>query len=464
MSRIKDLKRKYGVAAVTAAQQVQVPVQNRYLEYVLKAKADGHSDSEIESAIKFFHDNSKRMPTADIQQYKTFIELKTAIDQVGASARSKEKVAQEGAEKIYQDSEWTVVWIKNKLAKIKYGKHTRWCTTEEDSTTYEDYEADGDRFYVVIQKAKGRRKEKKFCIHFCFERGVVEPGTNFLHTIWPDSISVFDERDNEIDSSPLDSKVNQAVLQHWMNTCYERSVLFQICDGEFEGNVLDWLSNQPASTSEYVVDRGVIDFSSLASPKQRKDGVVARWLLNLKANAALEFIDNLVENTARGQKRELGASDCVGFCKVMQETVGSEDQDVQKIRRKMVRHLRQKELNQLFEDPDDQIRLFVASKCSRKIQHKMLLDRNPDVVSVAIENVGTKRLEEALKTARCKGIIRAELKARNDAKREREENRRLRRQRVKALRNLTLTEDQAAALLAKAENYFPEFLRNLDSD
>ena len=117
MARLRDLKNTYGETKVAQAVKIDPTKNNKYVEWMLKS---GEPMEKLGESIKFFHENAKRMKSADIYQYKTFIELKSDIDRVGESKRAQEKAAKESAIKLYEDSDWLVVFPSDKAAAVLY--------------------------------------------------------------------------------------------------------------------------------------------------------------------------------------------------------------------------------------------------------------------------------------------------------------------------------------------------------
>jgi predicted nuclease with TOPRIM domain len=85
----------------------------------------------------------------DINQYKTFAELNTAIQKYeNRIRRSVETI--EGADLVYEDDTFTVIAPLTTKASCYYGAGTKWCTASSaDNTHFNNYMREGKLFYIL---------------------------------------------------------------------------------------------------------------------------------------------------------------------------------------------------------------------------------------------------------------------------------------------------------------------------
>lgn len=117
---------------------------------------------------KFKH----RIPDNDIMHYKTLTQLYNAVrpfldnpDQATSKADEARR-AKQGAERVYEDSEWLVIVPHTKEAAIYYGKGTRWCTSSTVAENmFDEYNKHG-QLYVNIKKHPSPGEDGKYQFHF----------------------------------------------------------------------------------------------------------------------------------------------------------------------------------------------------------------------------------------------------------------------------------------------------------
>ena len=62
--------------------------------------------------------------------------------------------AKQGADKVYEDSNWLVLKINTYEASVKYGKNTEWCISGYDGSEYFDDFSDSDIYFFIDKKNK----------------------------------------------------------------------------------------------------------------------------------------------------------------------------------------------------------------------------------------------------------------------------------------------------------------------
>jgi hypothetical protein len=118
--------------------------------------------------LSYFVKYNNRIEVKDINKYRSLPELynivKVYMDnpEIATSNSDEVRRAKEGAEKVYEDSEWLIVVPHTKEASCYYGKGTQWCTAAENShNMFDDYNKKGN-LYINIRKSDG----EKFQFHF----------------------------------------------------------------------------------------------------------------------------------------------------------------------------------------------------------------------------------------------------------------------------------------------------------
>lgn len=100
---------------------------------------------------------------------KDISELKDKINELDnkPTLKQRREKAKEGAETLYEDSNWEVLKITTIEASCQYGSNTMWCISGEDAGEYFDTE-DGEYYYFFINK----QTRKKYAVAHAPERKV----------------------------------------------------------------------------------------------------------------------------------------------------------------------------------------------------------------------------------------------------------------------------------------------------
>ena len=153
MNRIELVKSKFPLHH-EAALQVEDPSggKHKYLLWIAKQLANGHNSTDVSQTLKFFNENPDKFEKKDIHQYNDLKEVEDIVKEFGLSNTKAKDMAKEGGKKIFENDNLMVIRIDNKQAMMVYGSGTKWCTTMEDETYYEDYVYKGTNFYVIISK------------------------------------------------------------------------------------------------------------------------------------------------------------------------------------------------------------------------------------------------------------------------------------------------------------------------
>lgn len=131
----------------------EIPSGSKFLTFLGKTLpptiADGLLDEKIKDTLKKFVSIGPNLQIKDINQYKTFAELYSAIEQYETRIRRTVKSI-EGADIVYEDDQFTVVAPLTTAASCYYGAGTKWCTASSaDNTHFNNYMNDGKLFYIL---------------------------------------------------------------------------------------------------------------------------------------------------------------------------------------------------------------------------------------------------------------------------------------------------------------------------
>jgi hypothetical protein len=398
MARLRDLKKTYGETKVAQAVKIDPTKNNKYVEWMLKS---GEPMEKLGESIKFFHENAKRMKSADIYQYKTFIELKSDIERVGESKRAQEKAAKESAIKLYEDSDWLVVFPSDKAAAVLYGKGTRWCINSDDRTDYEEYVSCGTTFYFVISKKDAKSK-------FCLSLGGEDYGNdNFFGTKVPQG-EAYTVTDSSVNFGFVTKKVGKsakkigdAVLAHWSAYDERKHPLYRLSNSrlstEERKRLIEWVMQQPNSTVEYLLSNGDLkvtdhtDFPGKMVAAMMEDG--RTYMLQQSINSSNKEEARLARDAAIEWLRKTKPGK-------------SANSNATLFRRRLFNLLPATEKGTLYDDPDSTIRTEAIERLTKAQCVPLLLDANKDVAKLAAQKVALKDLRAAIKAEDAPPCIR----------------------------------------------------------
>jgi phage shock protein A len=131
----------------------EIPSGSKFLTFLGKTLpqtiADGLLDEKVKDTLKKFVSIGPNLQIKDINQYKTFAELYSAIEEYETRIRRTVKSI-EGADIVYEDDQFTVVAPLTTAASCYYGAGTKWCTSSSaDNTHFNNYMKDGKLFYIL---------------------------------------------------------------------------------------------------------------------------------------------------------------------------------------------------------------------------------------------------------------------------------------------------------------------------
>lgn len=150
--RVDEFRTKYS-NKFTAEQLKRIvdSVPHKYLMWVGKTY-DGINFEEnfpkLYTSLNKFTNLSTNLPKTDINQYRNFEEVISAISiYENRDRRDVKKV--EGGNVVYDDGKLFVVNPLDYKSSCYYGRGTKWCTAAETDTHFRKYNEDGKLFYII---------------------------------------------------------------------------------------------------------------------------------------------------------------------------------------------------------------------------------------------------------------------------------------------------------------------------
>ena len=152
----------------TSYNQWKIVKVGNFVKWILKLYTNGSwkvgdSYETMDLLTKFIKYKSKLpIEKRDINRYNSVSELYSLIQTLeGQGVKSQTDVKREGAEVVYEDSEWKIVIPLTEEASCIYGANTKWCTAGRESNMFDYYNKQGP-LYININKITG----DKYQFHF----------------------------------------------------------------------------------------------------------------------------------------------------------------------------------------------------------------------------------------------------------------------------------------------------------
>jgi len=148
-----DLKIKFPNLS-SEIDELEKSVHPKYLVWCVKQLTQDFSINDLIPTIKFYDKNSSKFQSKDINTYKTLKDLENELKEIGSKSKTelRKEVKSEGSEKLFEDDQFLLLYIKNKDASVTYGAGTKWCITMRDAKYFEQYSNDNVVFYFLINK------------------------------------------------------------------------------------------------------------------------------------------------------------------------------------------------------------------------------------------------------------------------------------------------------------------------
>jgi hypothetical protein len=155
---------------------IQVRTNYKYADWYLKQYyAIGSEIDRIEDGDEYltkFDKYSKNLEKKDINQYKTFKELTSTIEEY--EGKRKPKVDDSESVKLVDNDELSVVKPLTHQSSCKYGSGTKWCTTHQDSKYFDDYTTKGNLYYIHLKKLNKSEDFYKMAVFVRFQNNTEE--------------------------------------------------------------------------------------------------------------------------------------------------------------------------------------------------------------------------------------------------------------------------------------------------
>jgi hypothetical protein len=148
-----DLKIKFPNLS-SEIDELEKSVHPKYLVWCVKQLTQDFSINDLIPTIKFYDKNSSKFQSKDINTYKTLKDLEDELKEIGSKSKTelRKETKSEGAEKLFEDDQCVLLYIKNKDASVTYGAGTKWCITMRDANYFEEYSNNNVVFYFLINK------------------------------------------------------------------------------------------------------------------------------------------------------------------------------------------------------------------------------------------------------------------------------------------------------------------------
>jgi len=154
-----DLKIKFPNLS-SEIDELEKSVHPKYLVWCVKQLTQDFSINDLIPTIKFYDKNSSKFQSKDISSYKTLKDLENELKEIGSKSKTelRKEVKSEGTEKLFEDDQYVLLYIKNKDASVTYGAGTKWCITMRDADYFEEYSNNNVVFYFLINKNLDQKK------------------------------------------------------------------------------------------------------------------------------------------------------------------------------------------------------------------------------------------------------------------------------------------------------------------
>ena len=152
----------------TSYNQGKIVKVGNFVKWILKLYSNnawkpGDSYETKELLTKFIKYKSKLpLEKRDINRYNNIHDIYSLIQTLESEGvKSQKEVKREGAEVVYEDSEWKIVIPLTEEASCIYGANTKWCTAGRERNMFNYYNEQG-LLYINIKKVTG----DKYQFHF----------------------------------------------------------------------------------------------------------------------------------------------------------------------------------------------------------------------------------------------------------------------------------------------------------
>ena len=306
--RLEDVKAKYpdNDNLIDTLSQSDPSGNNKYLEWMAKLALGHGEDKDIPTAdvitdlVQRFHKNMARINNnmskeiveinpnlfpgrsarrvsnnpKDINSYTTYLGLKKVVEEAEENAPNKDD-----RDKIYQDSNWTVIVPKTHESSCKYGRHSNWCVSTSNDYYFRSYTERGMLFFILWRKqTEGMSKEGEY---------KVAAFVNFDSPSY-DKWEWYNKKDTRMDNDlPLaifPPALIQSIKDKLRTALKEKGYLMDISEEELneKTHLLKVTKNDGLNNEEYIF-----------IPKQNQDNT---WLNKYMKKSYYHVVGNGYEN------------------------------------------------------------------------------------------------------------------------------------------------------------------------
>lgn len=156
-SRDETIRKKYSylgeVLDYVMSNEFMVQTNFKYADWFLSHLEEADDEEfilEWIEVIKQFDKYSKNLQKKDVREYNSLVELSNAVNEY--TKTKKEKVSENESVKIYEDERILIVRPLTHKASCKYGKGTKWCTTQTNSGYFDRHTSGNQALYYIIMK------------------------------------------------------------------------------------------------------------------------------------------------------------------------------------------------------------------------------------------------------------------------------------------------------------------------
>ena len=288
--RLEDVKAKYpdNDNLIDTLSQSDPSGNNKYLEWMAKLALGHGEDKDIPTAdviidlVQRFHKNMARINNnmskeiveinpnlfpgrsarrvsnnpKDINSYITYSGLEKVVEEAEENAPNKDD-----RDKIYQDSNWTVIVPKTHESSCKYGRHSNWCVSTSNDYYFRSYTEKGMLFFVLWRKqTEGMSKEGEYKV----AAFVNFDQPNYNKWEWYNKKDT--RMDNDLPLAIFPPALIQSIKDKLRTTLKEKGYIVDISEEEL---------NEKTHLLKVTKDGGLDNEEYIFIPKQNQDNT---WL------------------------------------------------------------------------------------------------------------------------------------------------------------------------------------------
>lgn len=227
--------------------ELSVSVKLKYLPWALRQVKAGERTEDVILTLSLFDKNFQRLDNKDINSYTSLKQLDDVVKTLGQSKKSQyDDVKIRGAEKIFANDRYELLFIKTRDASMCYGKGTKWCISALDDNQWDYYSNRNAVFYFLVDKTAD----------------ALDPLAKIAITIIRDSIDnnsivkimLHDATDDVIDAIPLHIGKYVNIAKHDSYKRESNSPLILVKQGKLsKDQTFDLLKNGPTNIRSSVI-------------------------------------------------------------------------------------------------------------------------------------------------------------------------------------------------------------------